>query len=86
MQPTLRSPRQIAVARRRRVAGAVAAVALLAGGGFALASGSGGGGGAPAAQPVAPNSGSYSPGGRPQREVAVQPQVAPPAKSSGTAK
>jgi hypothetical protein len=85
MQPTLRSPRQIAVARRRRVAGAVAAVALLAGGGFALASGSGGGG-APAGQPVAPNSGSYAPGGRPQREVAVQPQIAPPAKSAGTAK
>jgi hypothetical protein len=85
MLTALQSPRQIAVQRRRRTAAAAVAVLVLAGGGFALASGSGGAG-APAAQPVAPNSGSYAPSGRPQREVAVQPQLAVPAKSTGTAK
>ncbi len=52
---------------------------VAAGAGWALASGSGGKT-VPAAQPVAPNSGSYSPGGSPQREVAVQPALRAPAK------
>ena len=65
-------------ARRRRVAviGIFAVVGI--GGGYALASGSGADS-TPAAQPVvAPNGGSA--GGQPQREVAVQPQLAPPKK------
>ena len=64
--------------QRKRVVAIGVAVVALAGAGFALASGSGSGDSAPATQPVAPNGGSAS--GLPQREVAVQPQLARPTK------
>jgi hypothetical protein len=82
MQPTLRSTTAIRPdVRRRRLAVIGAALVVGIGGGWALASGSGSGdGGVPAPQQAVPNSGSYVPGGNPQREVAVQPRLAEPAK------
>jgi hypothetical protein len=71
MQPTLRSPRQIAVIRRRRVALGCVAALLVSGVGWALAAGSGSAG-KPAVPQGAPNRGSYAPD-TPQRGVAVQP-------------
>jgi hypothetical protein len=65
--------RQAAQRRRVAVIGLFAVVGVAAG--IALASGSGSGD-KPAAAPVPPTLG--APGGQPQREVAVQPQLAPP--------
>jgi hypothetical protein len=79
MDPTLRSTRrsarQSAVRRRRIAVGCVAAL-VAAGTGWALAAGSGSSDPAPAA----PNSGSAvkGAGNTPQREVSVQPALAPP--------
>ena len=81
MPPTLRSTAIGPDVRRRRLAVIGAALVVGVGGGWALASGSGSDPApAPAPKQAAPNSGSYVPGGNPQREVAVQPQVAGQAK------
>jgi hypothetical protein len=65
--------RQAAQRRRVAVIGVFAVIGV--GAGIALASGSGSGD-KPAAAPVTPAVG--APGGQPQREVAVQPQLAAP--------
>jgi hypothetical protein len=65
--------RQAAQRRRAAVIGLFAVVGV--GAGIALASGSGSAD-KPAAAPVTPALG--APGGQPQREVAVQPQLAAP--------
>jgi hypothetical protein len=77
-RPVLAQPRS-RLTPRGIVVCCVAAVAVAAGAGWAIAGGSG------SDKPPAPAPNSGSQQSFPQREVAIQPQLAPPAKSTGKA-